>query len=73
MAILVRFASNKWKPEQRLIRMQMLAKSMTCEKVASELISVLSMKNRVKLELLHAAMRDRASVNNCQSGVSINC
>ena len=73
MAILVRFVSDEWKLEQRLIRMQMLAKSMTGEKVARELISVLSMKYSVKLELLLAAMRDRASVNNCQSCVSINC
>ena len=44
--------------------MQMLAKSMTGEKVARELNSVLSMKYSVKLELLFAAMRDQASVNN---------
>ena len=44
--------------------MQMLAKTITGEKVASELISVLSMKNSVKLELLLAAMREWASVNN---------
>ena len=64
MAILVRFVSEEWKLEQRLLRMQMLTKSMTGEEVARELISVLSMRYGVKSELLLAAMRDRASVNN---------
>ncbi len=64
MAILVHFVSDEWNLKQRLIRMQMLAKSMTGEEVARELISVLSMKYSVKSELLLAAMRDRASVNN---------
>ena len=64
MAILVRFVSDEWNLEQRFIRMQMLAKSLTGEEVARELISVLSIKYSVKSELLLAAMRDWASVNN---------
>ena len=58
----MRFVSDEWNLEQQLIRMQMLAQSMTGEEVARELISVL--KYSVKSELLLAAMRDRASVNN---------
>lgn len=63
-AIIVRFVGEEWTLEHRLIRMQMLSKSMTGQEVARELISVLSMTYGVRSELLLAAMRDRASINN---------
>ena len=64
LAVIVRFIGEDWTLEHRLIRMQMLSKSMTGQEVARELISVLSVTYGVRSELLLAAMRDRASVNN---------
>ena len=49
---------------QRLLRVQMMAKSMTGEEIARELIHVLSINYSVNPNSLLAAMRDRASVNN---------
>ena len=64
LAVIVLFVGEEWTLEHRLIRMQMLSKSMTGQEVARELIGVLSVAYGVRSELLLAAMRDRASVNN---------
>ena len=64
LAVIVRFVGEQWTLEQRLIRIQMLSKSMSGEEIARELISVLSVTYGIQSELLLAAMRDRASVNN---------
>ena len=63
MVVVLRFVQD-WKIVQRLVRVEFLAKSMTGEEVARELINVLSIKLGIGSELLVAAMRDRASVNN---------
>ena len=49
---------------QCLVHIAFLAKIMTSEEVACELINVLSIKLGIGSEYLVAAMRDRASVNN---------
>ena len=64
MAVVVRFVRNEWVVVQRLLRMQMLAKSMTGDEIARELIGVLSTSYGIASDRLLAAMRDRASVNN---------
>ena len=64
LAVIVRFVGDEWVLEQRLIRMQMLSKSMSGEEITRELISILSVMYGVRSYLLLAAMRDRASVNN---------
>lgn len=64
MAILVCSVSDEWSLEQCSLRVQTLAKSMTGEEVARELINVLSMRYGITSDRLFAAMRDRASVNN---------
>ena len=64
LAVVVRFVGEEWTLEQRLIRMQMLSKSLSGEEIARELVSVLSVTYGVRSDLLLAAMRDRASVNN---------
>ena len=64
MAVIVRFVGEEWTLEQRLIHMQMLSKSMAGQEIARELISVLSVTYGIRSELLLAAMRDSASVNN---------
>ena len=42
LAIVVRYVSDKWVIEQKLVRLQILAKSLSGEEVARELISTLS-------------------------------
>ena len=48
---------------QRLVHLQMLVKSVTGEELARELISILSVKYSIPSQLLLAAMKDRAAVN----------
>lgn len=64
VVILVRYVTEGMKIQQRLLRVQMIAKSMTGEELARELITVLSINYSVSPTSLLAAMRDRASVNN---------
>lgn len=62
--IILRFVDrSSLKIHQRLVRMQLLAKSLTGEEVARELLSVLSTEYGVASSNLLAVMRDRASVN----------
>ena len=51
------------KIKQRLVRLKFLAKCMTGEELACELISVLSVSFGTKPNLLAGMMRDRASIN----------
>ena len=63
LAIVIRFVDDGWKINQRLIRLQMVVKSLTVEELARELISVLSVNYVIATQHLLAAMKDRASVN----------
>ena len=63
MAIILRFVCGSWTLEQRLVRIQLLSKSMTGEEIARELIHVLSANYAIRQDQLIAAMRDRAAVN----------
>ena len=63
MVIVVRFVGDCWTLEQRLIRVQLLSKSVTGEELACELIHILSTNYAVGPDRLLAAMKDRASVN----------
>ena len=60
MAITLRFVDDQWGIQQRLVRFQLLSKSMT---VARQLIPVLQMECQVPSNALVATMHDRASVN----------
>ena len=64
MAIILRFIDKDWKIQHRLIHLQLLAKSMTGEEIARELVSVLQVQYDVGSGSQIAAMHDRASVNN---------
>ena len=64
LAIILRFVDSDWSIHQRLVRVSMLAKSLTGEELARELISVLSVTYSITSNSLLAAMRDGASVNN---------
>jgi len=63
MAIIVRFVSDNWGIQQRLICVQLLAKSLSGEEIARELISVLQVHYKVSASALIGAMHDRASIN----------
>ena len=56
--------SDDWTVEQRLVRIQMLSKSLTGEEIARELISILSTNYGVHCNSLLAAIKHRASTNN---------
>ena len=64
LAIVIRFISEFLVIEQCLIRIQLLAKSLSGEEIARELINVLSTNYGIGSRYLIAAMRDRASANN---------
>ena len=64
LAIVVRFVSDEWSLEQRLVKLQLLTKSMSGEEIARELINVLSVGYSIDSSRLLACMRDRASSNN---------
>ena len=64
VVLVLRFIdSNDWSPQQRLVRLQLLAKSMCGDEVARELVSILSTELSIPGGKLVAAMRDRASTN----------
>lgn len=62
LVIVVRFIDD-WEIKQRLIRMQILVKSMTGEELAREVLGVLCREYKLSTEQVLASMRDRASVN----------
>lgn len=64
MAIIVRCIDAEWAIQQRLVRMQLLAKSLTGEEIARELLFVLQAQYGIASGLLVATMRNRASVKN---------
>ena len=63
MAIILRFVTDDWVIQQRLIRLQLLAKSLTGEEIARELISVLKVDYGISQGTLVGTMHDRASTN----------
>ena len=63
LAIVVCYVDPEWKILQRLVHPQLLVKSVTGEELARELISVLSVKYGISSQLLSAAMKDRAAIN----------
>ena len=63
LAIVIHYVNAEWKIVQRLVRLQMLVKSVTGEELIRELISVLSVNYGISTQLLLAAMKDRAAVN----------
>ena len=63
MAIVVRYIDDSFTIQQRLIRLQLLAKSMAGEEIAREIINALSMQLCVSSNLVVAMMHDRAACN----------
>ena len=64
MAIVVRFVDDELVIQQRLVRLQLLSKSMAGEEIARVLINTLSVEYSINSQLVLATMRDRAACNN---------
>ena len=58
LAIVIGYVSDSWELEQRLIGIQLLAKSLLGEEIAREVITVLSTKFGTGQNQLICAMRD---------------
>ena len=63
LAVVLRFISVDWTIDQRLIRVQLLAKSLSGEEIAREIISILSTSYGIESNRLLACMRDGAASN----------
>ena len=61
LAIILRFISDSFTIEQKLVRIQLLAKSLTGEEITRELTSVLSTSLGITSQFVVATMRDRVS------------
>ncbi len=64
LGVVVRYV-HQWEIRQRLLRIQILQKSMTGEELARTLINILSITFGIESHLILAATRDGASVNSC--------
>ena len=62
--IVLRFVDNDWCIQQRVARLMLLAKSMSGEELARQLILCLSTELGITGDRLLASIHDRASVNN---------
>ena len=62
VGIVVQYVDDDWHVQQRLIRLQLLAKSLCAEELAREIISTLQVHYKVASESLLGAMHDRAPV-----------
>ena len=63
MAIVIRFVDGSFTIRQRLIRLQLLAKSMSGEEIAREIVNSLSVMYSISSNLVVAMMHDRAACN----------
>ena len=63
LAIVVRFVDDEWNVQQRLIRLQVLAKSLKANELAQCLIQSLAVEYSIRPGVLLAAMKDGAAVN----------
>ena len=64
MVVVLRYMDDDWQIKQRVCRLMLLAKSMTDEEVARQLVTSLSTELSIPANHVVAFMRDRASVNN---------
>ena len=59
----MQFVDSQWNVQQRLVRLQLLAKSLKAEELAHGLIQALAGEYAIQQRALLAAMKDGASVN----------
>ena len=58
LAIVICYVDSEWQIMQRLVCLQVLAKGVTGEELAREVISVLTVNYGISTQLLLAAMKD---------------
>lgn len=63
LAIVLRYLDSNWKIQQRLVRLQIVSKSLRGEQLARLLLVCLSTELQIAPDKLVAAMRDGAAVN----------
>ena len=63
LVIVVRYIDKDWNIQQRLLKLEVLAKSMNAEELAQRLIQCLAVEYGIQPNQLLAAVRDGASVN----------
>ena len=63
MAVVVRYIDTSFNIQQRLIRLQLLAKSMAGEEIAREIIATISTQYGIASNLVVAMMHDMAACN----------
>ena len=63
LAIVIRFVDESFVIQQRLVHLQLLAKSMTGEEIAREIINSLSVQYNISSKIVVAMMHDRAACN----------
>ena len=63
LAIVVRFVDDEWNLQQRLLRLQVLDKSLKANELAQCLIQSLAVEYSIRPGVLLAAMKDGAAVN----------
>ena len=63
LAIIIRYVQDNFKPTQRLVRLEILAKAMKGEELAQRLMSCLAVEYKFGPSVVIGAMRDGASVN----------
>ena len=64
----MRFIDSKWNIQQRLVKLEILAKSMNVEELAQRLIQYVAVGYGMQLNQLLAAIRDVPAVN--EAGLS---
>ena len=62
LAIIIRFV-DQWHIQQRLVKLETLAKSLNAEQLAQRLIQCLAVNYAIQPNQLLAAMKDGAAVN----------
>ena len=63
LAIVVRYVQQHFRPTQRLLRLEVLAKPLKGNELAQRLMTCMAVNNSFKPDMILAAMRDGASVN----------
>ena len=63
LAIVVRYVQQDFRPSQRLLRLEVLAKPLKGNELAQRLMTCMAVNNSFKPDMILAAMRDGASVN----------
>ena len=69
----MRFVDSQWKVQRRLVRLQVLAKSLKAEELAQCLIQALAVEYAIQPGALLAAMKDGASVNQAAQLLDVTC